>query len=265
MSELPDELSEWLALPYTRCFRALVDEKRFLTLAEAGLGSVQRKPEIMRMISPGSLREVEARAIREAEHDAEWVKAEADRDFPMLRAHASVSVWSILEVFAEDLAVAWLLNRSDAWNGDSIQKVKVSIGTFESLDREGRARYAISEIQKNERADVKGGIAPLKLILERLKIAPKLGDQTQKALHELRQVRNAIVHLGGRADQRLREACTDVPWPLGQRITISEDLFEWYFSGALSFANQVTLKAGIVLGEFKPEDSNMGDIDSRPG
>lgn len=261
------ELPAWLALPYRHCFLGITDEGRFQRLAAAGLNAVQQKPELMKVLSAvGHPKvDIDEQSMKEAEDDAGWVEAEAQRDHPILHARSSVALWSHLEVFSEDLAVAWLLNREDAWNAETIQDLKISVATFERLDRDERARHVISEVQKKEKSELKGGLAPITLVLEKLNIAPELGDNVRKALHELRQVRNAIMHRGGRADRRLREGCTDVPWAIGQRIMISEDLFWWYYQAALHFPGDAVSKAGVALGVFDLNDVGPAhDIDRRP-
>lgn len=158
--------------------------------------------------------------MKRAQADAEWVEAEAKHDFPLLHSRCSVSVWSILETFVEDVSVTWFQNRTEVWDLEILEKVRMPIAVYERLQGEDRARHVVGEIYRHLGADLKTGLGHLNALLTLLELAPDVGPNVTKALHELCQVRNAIVHRGGRADRRLLDSCPYLPWKVGEPIRI---------------------------------------------
>ena len=142
-------------------------------LAWFGLEKVRIAPELISILSEPSIAQLTEYPISEgaaqrARADADWVATEADQDFPLLHGHCSVSLWSILEVFVEDLAVAWFLNRKEAWEIELLEKIRVSIGTYERLQGENRARHVVGEIYRHLGADLKTGGGSLNAVLAAL-------------------------------------------------------------------------------------------------
>jgi hypothetical protein len=261
---------DWVQPPFRQCKGRLKDETRFMHLAWSGLEKIRHLPELMKILSKSVLTD-DAKShgpteedVKRADSDAEWVDAEAKQGFPLLHSHSAVSLWSILETFVEDLAVTWFQNKPEAWEIEILEKIRVPVGTYERLQGEDKARHVVSEIYRQLGADLKTGVGGLGAVLAQLKLTPQVGDNVKKALHELCQVRNAIVHRGTRADQRLIEACPYLPWKSGDSIKISHALFGWYHAAAERYRDRTLNQVLIVFGSVGCQCPGLDEIGSRP-
>ena len=229
-----EALPGWALEPFRVFDRRLENESKYLHLALRGMSMVRHRSRILKVLGESEKQELEA-----ADRDAEWIAREAKDGFRLLHAHAAVAVWGALEVLAEDFAVAWLANRDDAWSKSEVEKLKISLSQYHSLGVNERPQFVVRELQRALRADVRKGVGKLKAVLSVFDLAPPVGDNAKQALHELCQVRNAIVHCGGLADKKLVEEC---PWFEAEpdaRIEISHDLYAWYFMAARRFSERV--------------------------
>src|SRR5580693_9313129 len=118
--DLDKVFPQWVRPTFKQCFDRLEDETRFMHLAWSGLEKIRGMPSLLKALNQPPLTEIARSSvtdevIKRAEADADWVEAEAKQGFPLLHSRCAVSVWSVLEVFVEDVAVTWFLNRADAW------------------------------------------------------------------------------------------------------------------------------------------------------
>jgi hypothetical protein len=269
VEDLDKVFPPWVRPPFKQCLNRLKDETRFMHLAWSGLEKIRGMPELLKALKQPALAEIAKstitdEAIKSAEADADWVDAEAKQDFPLLHSHCAVSVWSILEVFVEDLAVVWFLNRTESWDLTILEKVRTPIAVYERLQGEDRARHVVSEITRHIGVDLKTGLGHLSAVLTLLDLSPGVGANATKALHELCQVRNAIVHRGARADRRLLDACPYLPWSAGEPIRVSHPLFGWYHAAAQRYAERAMNRVVQRFGSAGCNCAGMDDIGVRP-
>jgi hypothetical protein len=267
--DLDAVVPSWVRPPFVRCFDRLEDETRFMHLAWSGLEKLRSIPNVLKVLSEldvgdGQARRVTDKEIKRAEADAGWVEAEGKQGFPLLHSRCSVSVWSILEVFVEDVAGTWFLNRPEAWELEILEKVRMPVAVYERLQGEDKARHVVGEMYRHLGADLKTGIGHLSALLTLLDLAPDVGPNATKALHELCQVRNAIAHRGGRADRRLLDACPYLPWKIGEPIRISHALFGWYHLAADRYAYRVMNRVLERFGSEGCRCPGMNEVDARP-
>ncbi len=236
----------WAVRPARQCLDKLDDETRFLHLTIRGLRHLQTVPrllEALRMLGNEIANERAAGPcspqVSGPAEDAAWVERELQADFPLLHSHAVVALWSALEVLCEDLAVAWLQNRPDAWKAPEIAKLRIALGEYEALSAPERSRYVVHELGRARQSAFKTGVGAFDPVLQPFALAPPVGAGLRRALHELHQVRNVVVHCGGRADQRLATECPWLALRLGDAVNVTHRLYGWYHGAAYRYAERI--------------------------
>jgi len=263
----PAAIPKWVAPPFLVCESRLEAEARFVHLAIRGLDQLATLPKLLEILYAGPDHHEEgldqAKRLGRAKADAELVKKEASTDFPLLHSHSIVAVWGILEVLAEDFAVTWLRNVPSAWQGADLTKIRVPLSTLQLTDDE-RSRFVLNELQRSTGADLRKGAGKLKSVLSPFDLAPPVGANIQRALHELCQVRNVIVHGAGRVDQKLLDECPWLEFVVGQTINIQHSIWGWYVRAATRYAERVFNQAIVRLGLKGCECPGMDEISPRP-
>ena len=197
----PAAVPEWIRPPFFVCDRRLQKEGMYLHLTMRGLAHLQVLPRLLEV-----LHEVDADVdtqqgdtpapkLEAAKQDADWVVKEARTGFPILHTHAVVGIWSALEVLCADFAIAWLRNLPEAWNAPEVGKLKIPIAKYQQFDERERPRLVISELSRSLGTDLRKGVGKLKSILAVFGLAPAVGPNVRRALHELCQVRNVLASL----------------------------------------------------------------------
>lgn len=268
--EISVSLPDWVRRPFVQCFDRLEDEARYLHLTMRGLAQLTKLPSMIELLQKINHHEEDEKTdkvtydLDREKSDAKWVENEIKGGFKLLHSHSAVSIWSTVEVLAEDIVVRWIENRRDVWKIVEVQKLKLSVGMYESLTEIERARLVAKELARAISADVKLGIGKLEGLLNIFGLCPQVGTNLRNALHELYQVRNVLVHNGAKADQRLILSCPWLKLQKGERINIDHYLWSWYFHAANMFAERVLNQMLIVFGNKGCECPGMDDIQPRP-
>ena len=72
-------------------------------------------------------------------------------------------------------------------------------------------------------------------ILETIGLDGEVQSEISKSLFELGQIRNAIVHCGGRVDRQLKESCPWLTPNIGEKITIKHSDYLKYATAVSSY------------------------------
>ena len=260
-------LPEWAIQPFRVCLQKLQNEGRFLHLALCGFRGLSTLTTLVEIVGPSKHRNTEDHQswLQSAKVDAEWVKSEEERGFPLLHAHSVVALWGDLEVLANDVSIAWLQHAAKAWENSEIAKVKIAINMFQQLSPNERARFVISELSRTVGLDQRKGVGKLKATLGVFGLAPEIGTNCQRAIHELCQVRNVVVHCGGIVDQKLMNECPWLDAEVGGEIPVSHLLWSWYSNAVLKYVERALNRMAIKLGFPGCACPDADDISERPG
>jgi hypothetical protein len=267
----PTAVPEWIWPPFLVCEQRLQEEGRYLHLAMRGLAQLQALPKIIEVLYKVDA-EMESEAggttssrLEVAKRDADWVAKEAHSGFPILHAHAVVGIWSALEVLCEDFAIAWLRNLPGAWSASEVAKLKIPLAKYQQLNESERPRLVVSELSRSLGTDPRRGVGKLRSLLAVFDLAPDVGPNVQRALHELCQVRNVVVHCGGLADEKLVGECPWLGIRVGEHVQVDHPVYGWYYRAARRYAERVSSQAMVALGFEGCTCPGMNEIDPRPG
>ena len=152
----------------------------------------------------------------------------------------------------------------EAWDAPEVAKLKIPIARYQQLDENERPRLVISELSRSLSTDLRKGVGKLKSILAVFGLAPVVGPNVRRALHELCQVRNVIVHCGGVADEKLIKECPWLESKVGENFQVDHPVFGWYYGAARRYAERVSSQAMIALGFDGCQCPGMDEVDARP-
>jgi hypothetical protein len=205
--------------------------------------------------------------LEEARVEAAFARAEIEMDFPKLRAHSLVDLWSALEVLVEDVLVSWFTNSPELLNRNELARIRVPFGEFQRLDGEERLRFLVQELSRDRKADLKGGVTRFEVLLDTIELGGEVRDSLRRDIWEAHQVRNSIAHRTGLVDRRLLAACPWMKLQIGEPVPLHAAIHERYEIGVVSYAfvifNRVRLANGlsqIKIPAYKdePDTENQG-------
>jgi hypothetical protein len=216
-----EDVPVWALTPFETCIAQLRDIQRVLTASTAGLTAVAEFPRLHQDLA-GFGPKVETRVRSYAKNiwrQGERSKVDLRRDFRLLHASAVVALWGALEVAIEDFLIAWLMNNPSALRIEALQKTKIALAEYEALDREDRMRVLLRELERSVIG--KQGVGCFEPLLDTFGLSGSVVKARKQGIYELQQVRNVIVHRGGRADRRFVEACPHWKAKVGEQLKLS--------------------------------------------
>lgn len=275
MTELRDHAAgtsgapAWSVQPFKDFVQYAERLNQLMHLSMRGISILRATPGIIEAVAKAedTLSEPSTeQRIQEAREEAELAKREVDEDFPVLHAQATVALWGNLENAVRLFVARWLENFPGALQAETVKRLRVRIGEYESLQGEDRFFYILNQLERELSAPLRSGVTRFETLLEPFQLSGPIGDSLRQNLFELNQVRNVLVHRGGNADRRLNEACPWLGFAVGDPVTITHDAFRKYNESVHAYAiiliTRVGERFGVDMSEFRDQPSqDSEDVD----
>jgi len=91
-------------------------------------------------------------------------------------------MWGALEVAIEDTVVGILCNEPTVLQGDAFAKVRVPLSEFETMEKDNRMRFLVSEFQRGQTPSNKRGITAFESLLEHVGLGGSVGEDLRKTI-----------------------------------------------------------------------------------
>ena len=195
-----------------------------------------------------------AEEMQDARKLAEVAQSELNKGFPLLHSQAMVSLWGSLEDLMRTFLSAWLANEPSAKQVETIRKLKIAVGEYESLDDYERCFHMVDLLERDVHSPLRQGVSRFESILQPFGLSGKVDSEVQKRVYELFQVRNALVHRRGVADRRLTEACPWLNLTPGKPISVSHEMYAGYAEAVAQYATQVVGRVRRRLRRLRQAD-----------
>lgn len=195
--------------------------------------------------------------IEKLEALAALAKQEQDAGFPMMYAHATISIWTALETLTKEFAVAWLANEPSAMKVDAVKKIKISVTDYQEMTEAERYYYIYENLERELSAPLKQGITRFETILKALDIGGNVDETVRDTLYELSNIRNVLIHRNSVADKRLVDACPWLSLSVGDRVIITPERFRRYMIASIDYVTAVSLRVTDYLVKRLPLDTKL--------
>ncbi len=231
------------------------EDFRLLHLGMRGIGVLVGIPGIFEVLidideakDGGDEKEKLKRDLVKARKEAELAEQECAKGFPLLHEHTLVATWGAFEAAIEDMLVKILLNEPKLLKNQAFGKVRIPLADFQSSDKEGRIRYLLAEITRNQGPGRKQGVDAFESLLDFLALSGVVEDELKKTIWEMHNIRNVIVHRASCADTRLVEACPWLNLKIGERVIVSHDTLGRYGAALCQYALNIAHRLGARYG-----------------
>ena len=146
-------------------------------IVEAFLDHTERTPDVPDVLA----RNEEMRAwLPEAKSEAEFAKEESGKGFPLLHSHTLVALWGAFEAAVEDTIVKILLSEPERLKAQAFARIKISLADFHASDAEGRVRFLIAELSRNQGPTRRQGVDGFEFLLGLLGLSGPVRDELKK-------------------------------------------------------------------------------------
>lgn len=216
-----DELVE-LRLFSGICSRSIYAAVRSVETLQLHQDIVRQLGDVEKLLPTEKLQQEKERAREEAE----FARAQSEAGSPYLYALCSVRLWTLLEALVDELVAHSLKYPDRCQDQGTLDKLKGKLIEFLSASKDDQAATLCDQLKQITETSKKLGVGRFEAILAPIGLGGATNEDVRLALLELSQLRNLIVHKGGRADRKFLEAC---PWfaaTRGEPVLVSASMFD---------------------------------------
>lgn len=196
------------------CFDELVELKNFVSTVQIGFEQAEELVSLTNSMHEISLKlgreyvgDIDKK-IKDAEKLERFAKNQAELKYPYLYNLALVRTWSILEAFADEVAMSRLRNcKIDSF--EEFKKVKITISEFISMEKDEQLETMLAAYKNSKASNLKKGNGRFKLVLNATGVNGAVDEWAERILLEMCEIRNSLTHRSGAVDMRMKESC---PW-----------------------------------------------------
>jgi hypothetical protein len=203
--------------------------------------------------------EVQERELSEIEA---FGKRQSELGFPYLFALAAIRLASMLENHVQALLVERLRQSDPASWGARLKNVRGPLADLVGLSREDQAEVLADAMAQLLTRAERVGIGRYEGLLAEVGLGGSVDPEIRSAIHELVEIRNVLVHRGGRVDAQVVERGASCGWALGERVNVSHRLYRRWLVAVQGYvfvlvARTARLVPGSYQGELKEVDDGV--------
>jgi len=240
----------WALDPFERLLDHMQQAAQLLDLSTRGISVLRAMPQALQALAkaePPSDAATAQAGLDRAQKAAELARTEVDTGFPLLHAQATISLWSDLENALRTFLATWLSHEPTASSIEPIQKLKVCLGEYESMDSDERCYYIVDRLEQEIESRNRRGVDRFEALLAAFGFKSPLDKRVKRDLLELYHVRNVLVHRRGVADRRLVQACPWLHLSAGEQITVTPESYHKYLHAVGIYVLELIVR---VAGRF---------------
>lgn len=249
-------IPDWGMQPFYQFIDSVEELGQLVYLSIRGISMITNVPrlvEVLAEIDNSKEAEEKERHIELAKREAQLAQDEVKNGFPLLHAQAVVSLWGGLETLIKSFLANWLAKEPKAMLVSQVQKLKVRVSEYESLDNEERCSYILDLLEREVKAPLKHGVTRFEVLLNVFGLGGNVKEEIRKNLYEIYQVRNVIVHRRSTVDTRFIKACPWLKYSIGDQLTVSHESFQRYKQAVMSYAALIMIRVGSYFGKSLDE------------
>jgi hypothetical protein len=183
----------------------------------------------------------------------DFASEQAKRGFPYLHCLALVRLWTILEVYIQDIIVWTLSNISEVRELSSIRKIKGPLIEFSSASLQRQSEFIVNVLYDDLSARLKRGVGRFEDVLNVINLGGSIEDNVRKYILEIAEIRNIIVHNNGFVDDKFINNCPWLSYNVGDPILISNAQYLRYFFAVSWYIIEIDIRHSLRYPPEHPE------------
>jgi hypothetical protein len=186
-----------------------------------------------------------------------FAKREATGGHPYLFALALVKLCSILEAAVDHVLVQLLKDPRTIESSSKLSRLKGPLVEFMGATELERMIYLREALKQDMASDLKIGAGRFESVLDALGFCGTIAPSIRKALLELHEIRNVMVHSMGRVDKHFKVRCPWIALALGESVPVTRTQYLVYHSSALWYLIELDQRWGEkVTGQGRGKDAD---------
>jgi len=164
-----------------------------------------------------------------------YAKEQSDAGMPYLRALLTIRLVIVTETVIQDAVLTSLESVPGVLEREEVRRIKGPVAELLAASPAERAEFFAMALARDGKDHSQSGIGKYERLLQAVGLGGAIDDTVQRALFELVQVRNALVHAGGKADAKFCKSCPSFKLVPGSAISITSEMSQRYRVATISF------------------------------
>jgi hypothetical protein len=194
-----------------------------------------------------------------------FAKKEASGGHPYLFGLASVKLCSIQEAAVDHVVVQLLKDSKILSSSPKLLRLKGPLVEFIGASEIDRIIYLRDCLKQELASDLKVGIGRFEALFEALGFAGFVAPSIRKALLELYELRNVIVHKMGKMDKQCKTRCPWLSFDVGEAVRVSHMQYRAHHNASLWYLIELDQRWGekvVNEGREKDADDLLSEIET---
>jgi hypothetical protein len=246
----------------------LFDLDSFVNCSVEGIGYGTRAVELtdkLKALGMPQLKD-ETAYIRRRKHFENlegFAQREASNGHPYLFSLACIKLCSILEAAVDHVLVELLRNPSTVSSSSRLLRLKGPLIEFMGASELERIIYLREALKQDIAADLKIGAGRFESILDALGLSGTITPSIRKALLELHEIRNVVVHNMGKADKHFKNRCPWIAIEVGESVQVTQVQYRAYNTSGLWYLIELDQRWGdkvTNMGRSKDAEDLLAEL-----
>jgi hypothetical protein len=183
---------------------------------------------------------------------AKFAEAEKSAGLPYLFGLCAVRLWALMEALVDELVVEAMRQPERCKDQAALSRLKGPLVEFRAASSDEQAEFLAETLKQSVDAALKLGVGRFEAILDPVGLGGPVDDSIRKSLFELSQIRNVIVHKGGKADRRLVDGCAWLGLQRGAIVRVGGAMFARYRLAAYWYLIELRGRVDERFGGHRP-------------
>lgn len=190
---------------------------------------------------------------------AAFARAQQDLGFPYLFALAVVSLWATLEACVGEVISFAFRTSTDLAEFPHLARIKAPILSIISATPEERNEFLRDALQQEVASPLRAGVGQFEALLEAVQLSGTVAPSVRKALLELKETRNLILHRQGKVDARFMRQCPWVAAHIGSDLPLSHRKYKYLANAAFWYLIEVNERLRVRYREGEIQFDEVAD------
>lgn len=228
-----------------------------IEVTQRGLQITQAVPNAVKVLAKVKKEEESEEhkiSLLNAERIADIAKEEIDSGFPFLYSQSSIMLYSYLEGAIKRFVITFF-RKNNLESIKEVANIKISFSEFISLDDNEKFEYLFLQYEKSLTVGMQYGINRFETLLRPIDFSGNVEKSISQTIFELSQIRNVILHRGGKADKQFNSNCPWLKYTIGDKIVVTHEKYQEYNTSVHKYATLLAIrlgeKRGIDMTKFK--------------
>jgi len=226
-----------------------------INVAQRGLQMTQGAPNAVKVLAKVKNEEDTEKhklSLQKVERIADIAKKEIDSGFPFLYSQSSIMLYSYLEGAIKRFVIIYF-KKNDLEKIKEVANIKIAFSEFVNLDDNEKFEHLFILYEKLLTVGMQYGVTRFENLLGPINFSGYVDKDLAKIIFELSQIRNVILHRGGKADKQFIACCPWLNYAVGDRIIVTDKKYDEYYVGVCKYVTELAIRLGEKRGKDMSE------------